>query len=81
MIQIYSFPIGIPTKIISIANNERAIIVTWLKANKLSLNLTKTNFMIFHLRQKKINVYVPLVMENTIIKQVLDSKLFGSHYY
>ena len=81
MIQIYSFPIGIPTKIISIANNERAIILTWLKANKLSLNLTKTNFMIFHLRQKKINVYVPLVMENTIIKQVLDSKLFGSYYY
>ena len=37
--------------------------------------------MIFHLRQKKINVYVPLVMENTIIKQVLDTKFFGSYYY
>ena len=52
-----------------------------LKANKLTLNLTKTNSMIFLLRQKKINVYVPLFMENTIIKQVLDTKLFGSYYY
>ena len=36
--------------------------------------------MIFHLRQKKINVYVPLVKENTIIKQVLNTKLFGSYF-
>ena len=45
--------------LVSIANDELAKIVTWLKANKLSLNLTKTNFMIFRLRQKKINVNVP----------------------
>ena len=30
---------------------------------KFSLNLTKTNFMIFYPRQKKIDVTVPLVME------------------
>ena len=41
-----------------IANNERA---KRLKANRLSLNLTKTNLMIFHPRQKKINVNVPPV--------------------
>ena len=26
----------------------------WLKANKLSLNVKKTKFMIFHIPQKKI---------------------------
>ena len=60
----------------SIANDEFAKIVTWLKANKLCVNLTKTNFMIFHSKQKKINVDVPLVMENTIIKQVVETKFF-----
>ena len=60
-------------RLVSIANNELAKIVTWLKANKLSLNLTKTNFMIFHPGQKKINGIVPLVMENTVIKQVVET--------
>ena len=58
--------------LVSISNNKLGKIVTWLKANKFSLNLTKTNFMTFHPRQKKINVNV-LVMENTIIKQVVET--------
>ena len=33
--------------------------------------------MIFHPRQKKINVNVPLVMENTIMKQVVETKFLG----
>ena len=52
-------------------------IIIWLKVNKLSLNLTKTNFMIFHPRQKKVNVNVPLTLENTVIKQVTETKFFG----
>ena len=32
--------------------------------------------MIFHPRQKKISVNVPLVMKNTIIKQVVETKFF-----
>ena len=62
--------------LVSIVNNELAIIV-WLKLNKLSLDLTKTNFMIFHPRQKKINVNVPLTLENTVIKQVTETKFLG----
>ena len=31
--------------------------------------------MILHPRQKKINVNVPLVMENTLIRQVVEAKL------
>ena len=35
------------------------------------------NFMIFHPRQKKINVNLPLVMENTIVKQAVETKFLG----
>ena len=60
--------------LVSIVNNELAKIIIWLKVNKLSLNLTKTNFMIFHPRQKKVNVNVPLTLENAVIKQVTETK-------
>ena len=50
--------------LVSIVNNELAKITIWLKVNKLSLNLTKTK-LIFHPRQKKVNVNVPLTVENT----------------
>ena len=51
---------------VSFVNNELARIIIWLKVNKLSLNLTKTNFIIFDPRQKKANVIVPLTLENTV---------------
>ena len=63
--------------LVSIVNNELAKLVIWLKVNKLSLNLSKTNFMIFHPRRKKVNVNVPLTLENTVIKQVTETKFLG----
>lgn len=33
--------------------------------------------MIFHPRQKKNNVIVSLVMENTVIKKVMETKFLG----
>ena len=63
--------------LVSIVNNELAKITIWLKVNKLSLNLTKTNFMIFHPRQKKVNVNVRLTLENTVTKQVKQTKFLG----
>ena len=65
------------THLVSIVNNELAKIIIWLKVNKLSLNLTKTNFMIFHPRQKKVNVNVPLTLENAVIKQIMETKFLG----
>ena len=65
--------------LVSILNNELAKIVICLKVNKLSLNLTKTNFMIFmiHPRQKKVNANFPLSLENTVIRQVTETKILG----
>ena len=33
--------------------------------------------MIFHPRQKKVNVNVPLTLENTVIKQITETKFLG----
>ena len=52
-------------------------IVTWLEVKRLNDKTTETNFMIINPRQKKINVNVPLFMENTIntiMKQVVETK-------
>ena len=37
----------------SIINAELVRVKTWLSANKLSLNIGKSNFVIFHPTQKK----------------------------
>ena len=62
---------------VPIVNIELVKIIIWLKMNKLQLNLTKTNFMIFHPRQKKVHVNVPFTLENTVIVQVTETKFLG----
>ena len=52
--------------IVSIANNNLAKIVTWLKAKKLSLSLTKMNVTTFHPRQKKILMSMFLLLNKTL---------------
>ena len=64
-------------RVISIVTNELTKTSISLKANKLSLNLSKTDSMFFYPRQKKIIVNVPLVLENTVIKQVTETKFLG----
>ena len=44
----------------AVVNTELAKIYNWLTANKLSLNLKKSNFVIFHQYQKRINFQVNL---------------------
>ena len=46
----------------SIVNGELANIYNWLTANKLSLNIKKSNFVIFHSYQKRIDYQVELKM-------------------
>lgn len=57
-------------------NRELANVYNWLCINKLSLNIPKTKFMVFHSSQKAINV--PRVEINGIeIAQVTSFKFLG----
>src|SRR6218665_1597493 len=54
---------------------------TWFCANRLSLNLDKTNFIVFHTSKKNLNssnvVLNEIVIDGVTIKQVSNSKFFG----
>ena len=58
-------------------NIELASIYDWLSANQLSLNIDKSNFVIFHPPQKKIMYQVKLLLKGNYIKQEHSIKYLG----
>jgi hypothetical protein len=63
--------------LVTTANNEIQKISDWLKVNKLSLNVKKTHFILFHFRQKKITDQVTLKIDNTEIERATSTKFLG----
>ena len=57
-------------------NEQLAKLIQWLYANKLSLNISKTHFIIFTLK-KCVNCENKVFMNNEIIKQVKFTKFLG----
>ena len=63
-------------KLITTVNRELMNLATWFRANKLSLNVDKTNFMIFG--HKKIpQGCPPFSIDGSIIKGVDSTKFLG----
>ena len=58
-------------------NRELSKIASWLSANKLSLNIKKTHFIIFKSRGKKSNQHVSIIINNQEIEQVKCTKFLG----
>ena len=59
-------------------NTELQEISTWLAVNKLSLNVQKTKFMIFHNRQRDISTLVPeLKINGSPIERVAEFNFLG----
>ena len=57
-------------------NEELFKINEWLEINKLSLNIAKTKFMLFHMHNKKVNTLTPKIC-NTIIEKVEEFNFLG----
>ena len=70
----YTLPVGISK--VDLVNNELEKIYDWLTVNRLSLNLTKTKFMIFHPKQKDIRSLVPKLVINIIPIEKIDNFSF-----
>ena len=59
-------------------NKELKNIQIWLEINKLSLNVKKTKFMIFHHKQRNIENLIPqLNLNEQIIERVTDFDFLG----
>ena len=57
-------------------NSELDRINTWLISNKLSLNVTKTHYMVFHRARRKVSHH-RLFVNNSMVTQVSFSKFFS----
>ena len=60
-----------------IINTELAHVETWLNTNKLSLNISKSNFVIFHPPQKKVNDPMKLYVNDTLLEEKNHVKYLG----
>ena len=61
-------------------NNELEKITLWLKMNKLSLNVQKTKFMIFHRKHKQISE-LNIAINDTDIERVESFNFLGLHIH
>ncbi len=59
-----------------ILNNEFSMINNWLKVNKLSLNIKKSKYMIFHTGKKRVQSLI-LKIDNINIERVSEFNFLG----
>lgn len=69
----------LPT-LIPVINSSLSNISKWFSSNKLSLNVNKTNYVIFHSVKQKIPIQYPNIQINGIsITRVKTTKFLGVH--
>ena len=62
-----------------IINNELQEVTNWFKANKLSVNASKTNFMLLGTNHKlsRLDESASIILDNTNLERVNDTKFLG----
>ena len=62
--------------LLTLMNQEMDKVRAWIIANKLTLNISKTHYIIFHRRNLPSDLQ-PLVMGETILERVISTKFLG----
>jgi hypothetical protein len=65
---------------INVVNNELKEVSGWFKANKLSVNATKTNYMILgtsHMTSVKVEHNLNVILDDSILERVKQTKFLG----
>ena len=63
--------------LISVLNEELIKIDSWMRSNKLSVNMKKTNYFVFKSAQKKALSDLPLSFNSQILKEKNSVKFLG----
>ena len=58
-------------------NQELEKLVVWLNANKLTLNVNKTHYIVFRLHKKKTVTNIDLTIDGEIVSEVNNTKFLG----
>lgn len=58
-------------------NNELRKFSAWFKLNRLSLNIKKTNFILFHSKSKDISHHPNIIIDDTPVACVSETKFLG----
>ena len=66
-------------QLFSILNEELRKVDAWMKSNRLSVNIKKTNYVIFKSKQKKVNANLSLYYENNPLKKEQFTKFVGAY--
>ena len=66
-----------PDQLITTMREEAIKLVDWLRLNKLSLNLKKTHFILFHKKRAKVSISEELVIDGVKINRVEHTKFLG----
>ena len=62
--------------IVTSLNYELGKLIIWLNANKLSINVSKTHYMLFH-RARRKGDHKDFILNNYILQQVHFTKILG----
>ena len=62
-----------------LVNENIKNVTDWFNCNKLSLNIDKTNFVIFHPPQKKVALKIKVIVNSIEIKQANSIRYLGVH--
>ena len=65
------------TEIIQLVNTELNKIYQWLNANKLSLNIAKSHYMIFKSRARPMPIHPDIKLNDKVIERVESTKFLG----
>ena len=66
-----------PNVIAKVVNEELDKISRWFKINKLSINIKKTNFILFSNNHKKLNENLTVLIDNVPITNVNSTRFLG----
>ena len=66
-----------PDDLVRKMSQEMINVVDWLKLNKLSLNLSKTHFVLFRRKRNMVRLNEELIIDNVKINKVDNTKFLG----